>query len=528
MGGIYERTYVSTSKDDGGNTYINFYPAKDNTVMQTDDDGKSIDVPISTPVFEDYSSEETAMPELADALSAMISKANMTTLLSNSKAALVRLKENLEAIGPTEVNLYLDASNWTGDATNGYTYTCEVAGITAEHTPIYGLGNTNPTIEEETNFLLIDELRTETDTVILSATEKPTVDLIVTLKAVVLNGTPVAGNLEEIVQRVSDAEDDITTLETTINTINSTLNTSYQKSTISALGTTLGSWSSGSGANLSFNSVAYGNGRFVGMASTGIFTSTDGKTWTAGSGASGTAVTFGNGKFVSVNISNGTGLAYTSTDGVTWSGGTSGVNVTLSDIVYGNSLYVAVGSGGYVYYSTDGRSWTAGTGTSVVLYGVTFRNGRFVAVGGSSAATAYYSLDGKTWTASNTINSTNPFNDVTYGNGKFVAVGFNGYTAYSTDGVTWTAGTGTSNTVTLNSVAYANGRFVAVGTSVNYNSDDGITWRASNSIGTLTDVTYGNGRFVAVGNSGLTTYIEFTRETKKIEDAINELYALLR
>ena len=515
---MYERTYVATSKDGDGNTYINYYPSKDNAVMQTDPEGKSLDIPISTPVFEDYSGEGTIIPELADALSAMISQAKMSDLLSNSKAALLRLKEQIEGIDTSEINLYLDANNWIGDATNGYIYTCEVTGITEEATPVYGLGNVNPTEAETTAFLLIDELRTETDTVILTATEKPMVDLIVTMKSALLNGTPVAGNLEEVVERVSMNESNINVLLST-----------YQKNSLSVLGTTLGNLTSGSGANLSLNAVTYGNDKYVATASTGVFYSTDGITWTSGTGGRGGAVVYGNNKFVSLSIHNGTGYYHVSTDGITWTSGNCGFSSSINDMAYGNGVYVAVGSGSTsVYYSTDGVTWSIGTGASIVLYGVIFANGRFVAVGGSEKATVYYSTNGKSWSTSNNINSTEPFNDVAYGNGKFVGVGFNGYTAYSTDGVTWASGSGIDSSVRLTGVAYANGKFVAVGNTKNYVSDNGIAWTPITNIGSLSDITYGNGKFVAVGNSGLTNYLEFSKETKKIEDIVNELYALLR
>ena len=53
------------------------------------------------------------------------------------------------------------------------------------------------------------------------------------------------------------------------------------------------------------------------------------------------------------------------------------------------------------------------------------------------------------------------FDGVTYGNGRFVAVGI-GDILTSPDGVSWTArASGTSNY--LNGVTYGNGRFVVVG-----------------------------------------------------------------
>jgi len=162
-----------------------------------------------------------------------------------------------------------------------------------------------------------------------------------------------------------------------------------------------------------------------------------------------------------------------------------------------------------------GVTWTKRTSGAIDdLWGVTYGNGLFVAVGGSleempgilalRTATILTSRDGITWTERDP-GSYVPLYGVTYGNGLFVAVGWGGTILTSPDGVKWTqqvSGTGDH----LNEVAYLNGLFVAVGIDgAILTSRDGITWTRRNS-GTrkgLYAVTYGNGRFVAVGSDGI-------------------------
>ena len=68
-------------------------------------------------------------------------------------------------------------------------------------------------------------------------------------------------------------------------------------------------------------------------------------------------VAYGNSTFVAVG-SGGTIL--TSTDGTTWTPRTSGTNGTFSEVIYGNSIFMAV-SGGTVFTSPDGATWTVQT-----------------------------------------------------------------------------------------------------------------------------------------------------------------------
>lgn len=171
-------------------------------------------------------------------------------------------------------------------------------------------------------------------------------------------------------------------------------------------------------------------------------------------------------------------------------------------------------------------------GGILTLTGVTYGNGRYVAVGqfvGDDNGAIETSDDGINWTIRNQLNySILDLYNVTFANGMFVACGWQGdgifgnlYT--STNGVNWTShATQIFNiySVTCGQVSsivppFTQNLFVAVGdgnlvngtgqTNKNiYTSPDGITWTArssgapANNVDLLSDVAYGNGTFVAV------------------------------
>jgi photosystem II stability/assembly factor-like uncharacterized protein len=69
-------------------------------------------------------------------------------------------------------------------------------------------------------------------------------------------------------------------------------------------------------------------------------------------------------------------------------------------------------------------------------YGITFADGKFVAVG--EAGTVVISSDGTNWTRFFTA-TTNTLLAIAYGDGLFVAVGDQGSVESSTDGTNWVA-----------------------------------------------------------------------------------------
>jgi hypothetical protein len=150
----------------------------------------------------------------------------------------------------------------------------------------------------------------------------------------------------------------------------------------------------------------------------------------------------------------------------------------LYGVTYGNGTFVAVGKDGTFLTSPDGINWTRWILRAPAppargfwqrrqrrylkairwLRSVAYVNDTFVVVG--SEGTLFTSPDGENWMPQTSGTSAN-LNGVAYGNGLFVVVGDGGTILTSSDGTTWTArGSGTHSS--LSSVAYGNNTFVAV------------------------------------------------------------------
>ncbi len=267
-------------------------------------------------------------------------------------------------------------------------------------------------------------------------------------------------------------------------------------------------------ANNGWNSVAYGNGLFVAVASSGansVMTSPDGINWTARSAAANTvwlSVTYGNGLFVAVG--SGAINVMISPDGINWTAQSGPELNGWQSVTYGNGLFVAVATAGAnrVMTSPDGINWTArAAANNNSWFSVTYGNGLFVAVAVNGANRVMTSPDGINWTARAAAGN-NQWFSVTYGNGLFVAVAVNGANRVMTspDGINWTARAAIENNLWF-SVTYGNVLFVAVagdGANRVMTSPDGINWtaRAAAENNQWLSVTYGNGLFVAVTNGG--------------------------
>ena len=267
-----------------------------------------------------------------------------------------------------------------------------------------------------------------------------------------------------------------------------------------------------------WNSVAYGNGKFVAVATNGtnrVMYSSDGITWTSASASENSgwiSVTYGADKFVAVAI-NGTNRIMYSADGINWTSASAPEDVSWKGVTYGDGKFVAVA--GYatygVMYSTDGINWTksvpapeANNNWSSVTYG----NGKFVAVAGSGTNRVMYSTDGINWTAASAP-EVNTWQSVTYGDGKFVAVAYSGgdnRIMYSTDAITWNL-VGAPEVNSWYEVTYGLDKFVAVaydGTNRIMYSADAINWTlaASPEDNGWFSVIYGGDKFVAVSYDG--------------------------
>ncbi|MDP1688897.1 MAG: tail fiber domain-containing protein [bacterium] len=297
------------------------------------------------------------------------------------------------------------------------------------------------------------------------------------------------------------------------------------------------SWATSTAPNRIWSSVAYGNGRFVAIASDGIppginriISSSDGVIWTTANDPSwGTlsynawsSVTYGNGLFVAVAKQNSDSSCYanlnynkcamTSPDGINWTLRNTpiGIGVTVNvgswqSVTYGNGKFVAVSqtylegivtnngtANQYVMTSSNGINWATSTTPIAIWQSVTYGNGRFVAVarpgGGVDSCLAVAnskcvmtSADGINWSLTPANVPVKNWNSVTYGNGQFVAVA-----------------SGRDSPAPTNCTS---GIVQCVMTS-----PDGINNWTFRDIPLLSSnlryITYGNGLFVAVGNSG--------------------------
>ncbi len=252
--------------------------------------------------------------------------------------------------------------------------------------------------------------------------------------------------------------------------------------------------------------------------------------WETAAGADAVAyqnVAYGNGLWVAV-ASSGTNRVMTSTDPTCtpsapavscWTPVDVGTDVSWYSVTYGEGIFVAVGVGSYVnggYVTTeklamtshDGINWTrretppSRSSGSPWWVAVKHANGQFVAVATRQESTGRFGVmtspDGITWTERATPaftgcdetasqgGSCNQWSALAHGNGTWVAVStdatnVNNQIMKSTDdGATWTYITGHAAR-SWRSVIFVDGTFIAMskGNADNHalvSTDDGSTW----------------------------------------------------
>jgi hypothetical protein len=269
-------------------------------------------------------------------------------------------------------------------------------------------------------------------------------------------------------------------------------------------------------ANVTMRGIAFGAGQFVMIGDNGhIFSSPDGVEWTQSQNGSGALndITFADGRFTAVGAN---GVALQSGDGLTWTQRDSGHSQNLLGVASVLGRLVAVGDGSAIAsLANDGSSSSLVSATPHDLRGITFADGRFVAVGANGAS--IQSEDGAMWSSNPVVDSQHSwFNSVAHGNGSYVAAGGLGGAIFtSTDARNWTPRNWNLGLDNWHNVAYANGRFVAAGeASSGYapyaailTSTDSVTWTMVRpSTGpALRAVTYGNGLWVAAGTELFTS-----------------------
>lgn len=215
------------------------------------------------------------------------------------------------------------------------------------------------------------------------------------------------------------------------------------------------------------------------------------------------SITFGNGKFVVVGAAKG---IFTSTDGISWTTQNNGNQNSpeLRSVIFDGSQFVAAGGLGFnqgltsplIATSPDGVTWTSRTWTvpanqpETQLNDLLFSNNMLTAVGANG--TIITSADGGiTWVSESQINNNETFLTQFSGlaaNGtRRVAVGRNGPgngMIISNAGAGWTAVASNMTDFMPRDVVWTGTQFVAVGaTDGNFGagaatmtSPDGVTW----------------------------------------------------
>lgn len=263
-----------------------------------------------------------------------------------------------------------------------------------------------------------------------------------------------------------------------------------------------------------FTDILHGNGRFVGFNADYTGVSFDGETWEFYSNPTGTGAfrghVFDGARFVRI-IAGDAGF---STDGINWTTETL-VNAPafVTDLTFGEGVYVTVGQSGNIYSSTDAISWTKrDAGINDHINTVHYAKGMFVGVGDSRLV---YSDDGIVWNSQGAGGNT--YQDIDYANGLWVRVGAHDSAGAriqtSVDGTTFTdrllvSGGG----FRFNGVAWAGSEWVAVGSSAGnqrgapvYTSTDGVTWAEGEAAveSGLDGVIAANGALLAWGFDAL-------------------------
>jgi len=285
-------------------------------------------------------------------------------------------------------------------------------------------------------------------------------------------------------------------------------------------------------AGTAWTSMAYGNGRWIAIPTSGTAatTTTDGSNWTQialPNNLTWTGIAYGNGYWIAVASGVGAQSMSYSTAAVSKSNGSGWRTVNLpsattwSNIAYGNGTFVTIATGTNTgAYSTNyGNTWnncqTATTITSSAITGFTVSGGTATITFNSQTYTPFVvgttvTLSGFTPAqTSGTVNNVNATFTVTSSSQTQVQFALTGSYTSATFGTILGTQAGLPSGGTWTSIAYGNNLFVAIssgGTAAMYSSD-GITWRASTlpASTTWSSVAYGQGIFVAVSNTSNTT-----------------------
>jgi hypothetical protein len=238
-----------------------------------------------------------------------------------------------------------------------------------------------------------------------------------------------------------------------------------------------------------------------------------------------TSVVYGNGCYVAAGSFSDYGAIVSSEDGFNWTvradGGwpnPAGAPTWGLKVNFANGRFIASSAWGGTAVSTNGTNWALGSAPlSLYLYGATYGNGTYVAVGqleptfGTTISNIITSPDGINWTLRRShLSEARVIADVAYGTGGFVAIGASdGYKYRSSGGATWSRTTIAGGSA----ISFCNGLFVVpYGAGTNLLSSDGNTFVAVNTgiANMMGKVMLVNNLFTARTGNYLTTSVDGT------------------
>ena len=260
--------------------------------------------------------------------------------------------------------------------------------------------------------------------------------------------------------------------------------------------------------------VILAGGQFVAVGDYGtIRTSPDGVNWTtqdSGTSNNLSGVAWDGSKLIAVGAS---ATILSSVDGITWNSIDVGLITNLNKIVWSGSQFVAVGSGmtGQILTSPDGINWTARNALAfssyVSLVDIAWNGSVFVAVASGSGIYnyVYTSTTGVTWTRHH-LGPWNDGNSITTDGNQFV-VAAGRYILTSLDGETWVLQLNENdNPYGVYASLWDGSQFVLTASNAVLTSPDGVTWTttAGVSLGAVMALETDGSQYLGVGRAGNT------------------------
>lgn len=223
-------------------------------------------------------------------------------------------------------------------------------------------------------------------------------------------------------------------------------------------------------------------------------------------------------------------------------------NTKWNKIVYGNGVYVAVGSNvtdSNAAYSTDGINWIPVNTIVYDIESLCYGNGKFIAwamgiLGNASNSDGFLgsSVDGKKWNFTRLgFYTDGRKSDIIFAENKFVACGRDKLVEYSTDGINWNSVIVVNYSMSYSKIVYGNGIyacFESKSTQVRYSmSSTGLNgnWKPGNlksehSISYVIDIVFDGEKFVLLCIDTIYTSTDLKTFTKVVNFDFGRMNAL--